>query len=216
MFKQKATLCVLAMTLTVAPVTMAQAHSLTWSSPNYQAQSLDRVISAGTIIPVMSETAEKILVLPTETLQISLKVAENVRDSRGRVIIPAYTEVIGQIEPYRDGSRFVAQSLVFENGRQEYLDGTSQVVTRKETASKGVNGRAIAQGTVVGAAAATVLAAVTGDGAIATEEVLGGAGVGALGGWLFGSRRTQELISINPNLDLDITLNSDLILSRVN
>ncbi|ELR99709.1 hypothetical protein [Gloeocapsa sp. PCC 73106] len=199
MFKQAVSTLV-AMTLNVAPVTMVQS------------QSLDTVIPSGTVIPVMSETAEKVLVLPTETLAVTLKVAENVRNKRGRVIIPADTEVIGQIEPYRDGSRFVAESLVFENGRQEDLEATSEVVTRTEEITKGTNGRAIVQGAVVGAAAATVLAAVTGDTAIATEEVLGGAGFGALAGWIFGPKPSQELISINPNQDLDITVSSDLYL----
>lgn len=220
MFKQKAstvsTAYLAAMTLSLAPITIAQAQSPYWSpsapSDTYQAQFWDIVVPAGTQIPLMSEETQKILVLPEETMAISLKVAENVVDDRGRTLIPAGTEVTGQIQPYGGGSRFVAQSLIFPNGRQQYLNAVSQVVTRTEVVEQGVKGRSIVQGTLVGAAAATVLAAITGDNAIATEEVLGGAGVGALGGWIFGPRRSQELISINPNFDLDITLQSDLSL----
>jgi hypothetical protein len=57
-----------------------------------------------------------------------------------------------------------------------------------------------------------VIAGITGDKAIATEEVLGGAGLGALGGLLLG-KEEAEVISIDPNEDLDITLNSRLALS---
>ncbi len=63
----------------------------------------------------------------------------------------------------------------------------------------------------LGAAAAAAIAAVTGDRAIATEEVLGGAGIATLLG-LFLGRDSVTLASVNPNTDLAITLNSYLLL----
>ena len=60
-------------------------------------------------------------------------------------------------------------------------------------------------------ACAAAVAAVTGDRAIATEEVLGGAGIGGLLG-LFLGRDRVTLIRVDPDQDLNLTLNSDLVL----
>jgi hypothetical protein len=206
----------LALAVSIAPLTFVNAQNLTPDASSFKQTQLfsKDILPEGTIIPIMSQEGNKILLLPEESMAITLLVAENIENSQGKTIIPANTEVRGQLGPYRGGTRFVAQDLVFPNGRQYYIDAVSEVVTRTEVVKKGVNSRSILQGAVVGAAAATVLAAVTGDNAIATEEVLGGAGFGALAGWLFGNKRSQELISINPNQDLDLTLISDFAASR--
>jgi outer membrane lipoprotein SlyB len=63
----------------------------------------------------------------------------------------------------------------------------------------------------VGAAAGAGVAGVTGDRNIKVEEVLIGAGVGALAGTLFG-REQATVFEINPNTGLTVTLTSDLLL----
>jgi hypothetical protein len=70
----------------------------------------------------------------------------------------------------------------------------------------------ILRGAAIGAGAATILAGVTGDRAIATEEVLGGAGLGALTGVFLGKGKTDVFV-INPNTDLELRLQSDLRIS---
>ena len=64
----------------------------------------------------------------------------------------------------------------------------------------------------MGAGAATAISAVTGDRAIATEEILGGAGIGAIVGLLLG-RNSVDLIAIDPNTDLQMTINQNLLVS---
>ena len=91
------------------------------------------------------------------------------------------------------------------------INGTSRIVTTSEKVDKGISAGKIVQNAALGAAAAAAIAAVTGDRAIATEEVLGGAGIGTLLG-LFLGRDSVTLASINPNRDLNVTLNSDLLL----
>jgi hypothetical protein len=66
--------------------------------------------------------------------------------------------------------------------------------------------------TVLGAGAAAAVSAVTGDRAIATEEVLGGAAIGGLIGLFFG-RNSVDLIAIDPNTDLQMTINENLLVS---
>jgi hypothetical protein len=67
------------------------------------------------------------------------------------------------------------------------------------------------KGAAVGGAAAAAIGALTGDRAIATEEILGGAGLGALGGLLLGKRKV-DVVVVNPNTDLNVTLRSALAL----
>jgi hypothetical protein len=169
------------------------------------------IVPSGTTIPLKYDKAEKVLVTKDETSPITLTVAANVRTRNGEILIPYNSEIIGQIEPAGNGSRFVAKEIVTPNGRRQSISAASRIVTKTEKISEGASTGDILQGAAIGAAAASVIAAVTGDTAIATEEILGGAGLGALGGWLLGGGE-KELISIDPNRDLNITLNSDLAL----
>lgn len=176
-------------------------------------------IPQGTEIPVKYDKAEKILVTKDETVPLTLKVAANIRNRRGDILIPYNSEIVGEIQPADDGSQFIAEKILIRdtraNGRrkiEQSIDASSDVITTTETVEKGTDVGGILKGAAIGGAAAAVLAAITGDKAIATEEVLGGAGLGALAGWIFGGKKA-ELISIDPNSDLTLTLDSDLELN---
>ena len=166
------------------------------------------VIPSGTLIPLEYEK-EKILLTKEETIPVTLTVAANIRDRDRNLLIPYGTEIEGQIEPAGEGSQFIAQELIFADGTRQPINGSSNIVTRTETVKRGTDTDAILKGAAIGGAAAAVLGEIFGD--INIEEVLGGAALGALGGWLLG-RKSVELISIDPNRDLDITLDSDLAL----
>lgn len=167
-------------------------------------------IPRGFVIPVEYEE-EKILVTPEETVPLSLSVAANVRDNRRNTLIPYGSEIIGQIQPNQDqsGSFFVAQELVYPDGTTQSIDAVSRVITRRETVKQGANAGEILKGAAIGAAAATVLAEIFGD--IEFLEVLGGAGAGAIAGVLLGGNEV-ELVSIDPNNDLDLTVQTNLVL----
>lgn len=185
---------------------IAQLFPQPGAAPLY---SSEVTIPAGTIIPVQSEEKDKILVTKEETMPLTLTVAANIRDSRDRLLIPYGSEVVGELRPVGEGSQFVAREIILRDRTRLFLDADSRVVTRVEEVEEGADIGTILQDAAIGAAAATVLAAIFGDRAIATEEILGGAGLGALGGLIFG-RKTVELIAIDPDNDLDITLNADL------
>lgn len=168
------------------------------------------VIPAGTQIPVEFEE-DKILVTKTETAPITLTVAANIRDRNRNTLIPYGTEISGQIEPARNGSRFVAEELIFPDGTTQFINANSRIITRTETVKGGASAGDILTGAAIGGAAAAVLGDLFGD--INVEEVLGGAGAGALAGLLLGGDDDEvELISIDPEEDLELTLQSDLAL----
>ncbi|MEH2268888.1 MAG: S-layer homology domain-containing protein [Nostoc sp.] len=169
-------------------------------------------IAQGTAIPVKYDKAEKILVTKDETSPLTLTVSQNVVTQDGAVVIPAGSQVIGQLKPATGGSQFVAEKLVLTSGQEYQLNATSDVITKTETVKKGTSLGSIIKNTVLGAGAATAVSAVTGDRAIATEEVLGGAGIGALVGLFFG-KNSVDLIAIDPNTDLQMTINQNLLVS---
>lgn len=167
-------------------------------------------ITAGTLIPIEYEKAEKIIVTPEETLPITMTVASDIRTNFGQIWLPRGSKINGELRPATGGSQFVADEVILSNGQRFRLNANSQVVTRTETIRKGASARNILTGAAVGAAAAAAIAGVVGDKAIATEEVLGGAGLGAIAGVFLGRERV-EVVVIRPQEDLDLRLQSELV-----
>jgi hypothetical protein len=209
-----AALLVLGITSTaVAPlVTISPAAAQVQDRfPQRERQSF--VLSSGTSIPVRYDK-DKIVVMPDERMPITLTVASDITNNEGRVVIPQGSKITGDIEPVSGGSRFVAREVTIyrrladKQSTPFSLRGTSNVVTRIEEVKKGASTSSILTGAAVGAGAAAAIAAITGDRAIATEEILGGAGLGAVGG-LFLNRKKVEAVVIYPDRDLTVTLTSE-------
>lgn len=178
-------------------------------SPVSQSQSgVKTSVPAGTSIAVEYDNTNKIVVAPNETVPLTLKVEKSIVSRYGTTLIPAGSQVVGQLQPATGGSQFVAKNIVI-NGKSQPIYASSKVVTTTQQIRKGTSIKSIVKGAAVGAAAAAGIAALTGDRAIATEEVLGGTGAGALGGWLLG-RRVDKVVVVNPDTDLDLTLASDM------
>ncbi|MFB8792785.1 MAG: hypothetical protein U7126_00800 [Microcoleus sp.] len=198
-------------------ITVGTSAPLVVATPA-EAQQLSQVdsirIPSGSVIPVSYEK-DKIVVTRDETAPLTLTVARDIRTAQGRVLIPAGSQIVGQLQPVRSGNQrgtqFVARELILSSRQRYRIDGNSGIITRTEKVQKGASGGSVAQGAALGAASAAALAGITGDKAIATEEVLGGAGIGALAGVLFG-RRSVDVIVIRPEADLAIRLRSDLLL----
>jgi hypothetical protein len=170
-------------------------------------------IPAGTTIPVKYEK-EKILLTQDETVPLTLAVDRNITTADGRLLIPAGSEVEGELRPAQGGSQFVAKTLKM-GSQQMPINASSGVITKTETVRKGINVGNLVKNAALGTAAAAAISAVTGDKAIATEELLLGAGAGAIVNLIqtFLGRNSVELISIEPNTDLDLRLGSPLVIS---
>ena len=184
-----------------------------YQNPRQPSRNLNlapNTIPRGFVIPVEYDES-KILVTPEETVPLTLYVAADVKDNRRNILIPYDSEIVGEIRPNaeRSGSFFVARELILPDGTAQPIDAFSEVVTRRETVKKGANAGDILKGAAIGGAAATVLAEIFGD--IDFLEVLGGAGAGAIAGLLLGGNEV-ELVSIDPNNDLHLTLQTDLAL----
>ena len=183
------------------------------TQPNTPTTPQAITIPSGTTIPVKYDQAERILVTKEETAPLTLTVAQNVVTSNGTVLIPAGSKVVGELRPATNGSQFFAEEIQLAGGQKYDLSANSEVITKTERIRKGVNAGNVVKNAALGAAAAAAISAVTGDRAIATEEVLGGAGVGTLVG-LFLGRNSVDLVAIDPDTDLQLTLTSNLALNR--
>jgi S-layer homology domain len=172
------------------------------------------VIPNGTTIPVKYDKAEKILVTKDETAPLTLTVSQNVVTDKGRIVIPAGSQVIGQLKPVKGqkGSQFIADKLVLTSGQEYKITAQSEVITKTQTIEKSSRLGSALKNAALGAGAAAAVSAVTGDRAIATEEVLGGAAIGGLIGAFFG-KKSVDLIVINPDTDLQMTIGQNLQIS---
>jgi hypothetical protein len=149
---------------------------------------------------------DKIVVTPTETSEVTLIVDADVRSFDGAVFIPEGSEIRGELRPTSNGTQFVAEELILENGDRYNFDATSEIITRRETITKRSNPKWL-EGAAIGAVASSVLAEILGD--IEIWHVLGGAGLGALASVLIRNREEVEVIVIDPTTDLDLRLESD-------
>lgn len=168
-------------------------------------------IPAGTTIPVRYEAAEKILISLEEPdpVPVTLTAARDVVSSNGRVLIPANSQVVGELRVIDGGAQFYAREIVLTNRDRFPISATSSIVRTTEQVRKSANLLEVLAGTVLGAGAAAGVSSVTGDRTITAEEVLGGGAAGALGGLYLG-RNQITLISISPDTDLDVTLDAPL------
>jgi len=174
------------------------------------APSRSTIIRADTVLPVQYDEAEKIVVTPDETIPLTVNINRNIRSRRGELLIPAGSQISGEIRPAAGGSQFVAEELLIRDGRRAPIDAISDIATERETIRKGADTGTILKGAAIGGAAAALLFALTGNRKIEAIEIIGGAGAGALGGVLLG-RKKVDVIIIRPERDLSsLTLRQPL------
>lgn len=169
-------------------------------------------LPAGTTLTMSYAESEKIVVLPDETAPLTLTVSQAITDSTGRVLVPAGSQVVGELRPSGSGSQFVAQELVLTGGQRVAISATSQTVTTTETIRRGASFGETLAGAVLGSGAAAAISRTTGDQSVGALEVLAGTATGATLARIFGRDRV-DVIAINPSQDLNLTLNQPLVLS---
>ncbi|MDJ0616252.1 MAG: hypothetical protein QNJ63_05765 [Calothrix sp. MO_192.B10] len=172
-------------------------------------------ISRGAVIPT-KYPKDKIIVTPKETKSIELEIPNNIIDNNGQVLIPANSKIKGKLEPAtlngEEGSQFVADELIFPDGRRQNIDAVSNIINRKETIRKGVSTGKILEGAAVGAGAAALISLITGDKKINVWELLAGSGLGAAASTVLRKKKVTVLV-IEPNKgDLDVSLRSDFVI----
>jgi hypothetical protein len=188
---------------TTAPKTIAQL---------FPGSDYDRrvAIPAGTRLPVRYDQSTPLTVSATDPVAMTVVIPKNIRTSSGNLLIPAWSEVRGKWKPVNGGAQFFADELILTDGTSMFIDATSPIVATAEQ-QRTTNGDAVWKGAAIGAAGATVVSGVTGKKRITLGKVLLGAGAGALGGLVLGKKRT-DVVTISPETEFELTLNSSLAL----
>lgn len=185
------------------------------SVPALVSQFRPALVSAGTRLAVRCDDYVKILVTRDEILPLTLTIATPIRTAQGTIAIPQGSQIVGEIRPSSQGSQFVAQKLIVRSGSTQIdysLAAASAPIARTETITANTNTVRLARGTLFGKVAASSIAEVTGDRTFVTEATDRETGIGLLAGWFLNGSKV-DLIAIDPNRDLTLTLQSPLRLS---
>jgi hypothetical protein len=202
-------------TLGVAP-TYASRFDKNWSytrSP-YTSQRVAQVfrttitLPAGQPIVTTLVKQETLYVNNGQSLPAKLRVAKDVIGNNGTILIPVGAMIDGEFVPANGGSKFVARTLT-SRGATIAMSAESDVI-RDTKDPRETNVGAIATDAAIGAAGASILAAVTGDRAIATEEILAGAAAGVV----IGNTTAPQTTVIEPNSEINLTTSRALTFRR--
>ncbi len=139
-----------------------------------------------------------------QTLPAELVVTQPVVSETGTTLIAVGTIVRGDFIPAPGGSRFNARELT-TRGVTVSLGAESELINDVKDPRQ-TNVGSIVGDAAIGAAAAAILAGITGDRALATEEILGG----AIAGVLIGNTTAPQVVVIQPDSVINLTTTRNL------
>jgi len=176
---------------------------LPYTSPQFSLQS-GLQLRAGEVLGASYSSSEPLYLGVNETRAVSFVLTDPLRDRNNMIVVPAGSVVEGQFQPAPGGSQFVSRSVVV-NGRSFPLYAQSSVI-RSQKDPRQTTGEAILGHSLIGAGVGVLLGGLTGDRVIATEEVLGAAALGAV----IGNVSAAEMVVVQPNQPLNLTVTQDL------
>jgi hypothetical protein len=161
---------------------------------NRNTRTVQSKVSRGTAINVEYQMSDKVIVAPGETRTMTLLVAEDIKNSRGEILIPKDSEIEGEIVPRYSGSsflgaQFVAQRVIIGDESYDNINATSSVLTSQQPTN-------------------------------ASPRTLGGTAINILTGILTGrssntNNQPEKTITIDPEKDLQLTLGSDFYVNTI-
>lgn len=161
---------------------------------NRNTRTVQYKVLRGTAINVEYQMSDKVIVAPGETRTMTLLVAEDIKNSRGEILIPKDSEIEGQIVPRYSGSsflgaQFVAQRVIIGDEFYDNINATSSVLTSQQPTN-------------------------------ASPRTLGGTAINILTGILTGrssntNNQQEKTITIDPETDLQLTLGSDFYVNTI-
>lgn len=198
-------------------------------------QNSEYQIPRGTIINVAYKVSGTLAVFPGETQNLTLTVAQDIKNAKGEILIPRDSQIEGQIVPRYNGSsflgsQFVAQRLIVGNQSYNSLNATSSLLTGQQSTGNLGGLQQTIGNAALNTAAQVLLGRVTGQGG-GVGDILGQVGsignilgqVGSVGNILGGvlgsgsSNQPQQnsQIIIHPATDLQLTVGSDFYVSTI-
>ena len=159
-----------------------------------ETETVEYRVPRGTSIAVEYLPSDRVVVTPGETQSLTLQVAEDITHPEGEVIIPMGSEIEGRLVPRYSGARylgtqFVAERLIIGDESYNRINATSSLVTGEAPEEDD-------QPQGLGDAAINILTGIlTGRSSEAEEP-------------------QEELIVIDPEEELQLSLGSDLYITK--
>lgn len=173
-------------------------------------------LEKGTKIQINYLASDKIVVTPNETINITLEVANDIKNLEGKVLIPKGSKIDGQLVPRYSGSnflgtQFVAQKLSIANDSYTSINATSALVTSEKPTS--VNPGTV-QDAATTAAARAVLGTILGQ-QVDLGNILTSVVTGKTNPEPNAQTPQNTLVVIDPETDLSLTFGSDFYVSSI-
>lgn len=173
-------------------------------------------LGKGTQIQVNYLASDKVVVTPNETINMTLEVANDIKNLEGKVLIPKGSKIEGQLIPRYSGAnflgtQFVAQKLSIANNSYTSINATSALVTGEKPTS--VN-RGTVQDAATTAAARAVLGTILGQ-QVDLGNILTGVVTGRTNPEQTAQTPENTLVVIDPETDLSLTFGSDFYVSSI-
>ncbi|MBD1864428.1 MULTISPECIES: S-layer homology domain-containing protein [Trichocoleus] len=173
-------------------------------------------IAQGTKVNVKYEASDKVVVAPGESINMTVTTASDIKNSQGKVLVPANSRLEGQLIPRYSGStflgtQFVAQRLLVGTQTYNNLNVTSPLVTAKAPEEAK---RQSLEDTAITAAARTIADTVLGR-SVKPADILTTILTGRTPGTTPTTNTQNQLVIIDPETDLPLTFGSDFYLSAI-
>lgn len=177
-------------------------------------RSITLKVQKGSQIKVSYITSPRVVVAPGETLNMTLMVANDIKNTQGNILIPKDSQIEGQLIPRYSGNdflgtQFVTQKLIVGTDLYNDLNATSSLITPQQAAS--VSGRSWKEVAVTTAAQA-ILGRIGGR-QFSVSDIL----TSVLTGQDPNKQQQDkdQLIIIEPQKDLNLTIGSDFYVNAV-
>jgi len=159
------------------------------------------VLESGTYLETDYSGRDRIVLRRNEVLPLTLRVAEDVEDDDGRVLIRRGSRIEGELRPSDGGVRFYARRLILTSGGRYSINARSNVIRNSQDFDDDD-----LDDTVVSRAARILIGSVLGSQGD-LGDILGDVLEGRTRG---DSRLRSDLVVVYPDRDLDLRLRSDL------
>lgn len=160
---------------------------------------------------VIYTPSEKVVITPNETVNMTLLVGSDIKNSQGEVLVPHNSVIFGQLIPRYDGSEFLGNQFVAQKlaiGTQTYnnIDANSSLIKGQQLSS--INPETL-QKAAISSEAQSVIEKASGKRANAEEKLdtaLTNPGA---------NKQQDKLIVIDQKTDWKLTLGSDFYVNNV-
>jgi hypothetical protein len=164
------------------------------------------MLAAGQTISTHYGGKSQFILQTGETRKLALSLNQDIRNPSGQVVIPADTQIEGEITPVEGGGRFTATRMII-NGVAYPFSAQSPTLHDVKDPQQTSAG-AIAGDAAIGAAGGIVLGQVLGQRGISLEQVLGGAAAGVA----VGNVTAPRAVVLDPGTEVKLQLTENFLI----